>query len=54
MSLPYFPAHKTHFSRKMTNFDLRLINTHTSIIQHLYRDYDCSGSDDDFLRFYDQ
>jgi hypothetical protein len=26
----------------------KLINTHTSIIEHLYRNYDFSGSDDDF------
>jgi hypothetical protein len=32
----------------------KLINTHTSIIQHLYRDYDFSGIEDDFLGFYDE
>jgi hypothetical protein len=54
--IPYFPAHKMHFFPKKCDRNLtcvlctegiifKLMNTHTSIIQHLYRDYDFSGSD---------
>jgi hypothetical protein len=32
----------------------KLINTRTTIILHLYRGYDFSGSEDDFLGFYDE
>jgi hypothetical protein len=58
------PLRRTFFTQKnvtkiqLASYALRvgiiskLINTHTSIIQHLYRDYDFSGSDDDFLGFY--
>jgi hypothetical protein len=64
--LLYFLAHKTHFFAEKCDLNLtcvlcaeakyyfQIINAHTSIIQHLYRDYDFSGSDDDFLGFYDE
>jgi hypothetical protein len=30
------------------------LHTRMSIVQHLYSDYDFSGSDDEFLGFYDK
>jgi hypothetical protein len=35
-------------------FISKLINTRTSIIQHLYHDNDFSGTDDDFLGINDE
>jgi hypothetical protein len=32
----------------------KLINTRTYAMHQLYRDYDFSGSDNDFLGFYDE
>jgi hypothetical protein len=64
--LLYFPARKTLFSLKnvteirhlsyapRVSIISKLINTRTSITQHLYYDYDFSGSDDNFLGFYDE
>jgi hypothetical protein len=40
--------------RKNTATISKLINIRTSIVQHIYCDYDFSGSDDDFLGFYDE
>ena len=61
IELPYFLAHKTLFSRKIwPKFDLRLMRRGKVLFPNLKassennHEDDFSGSDDDFLGFYDE
>jgi hypothetical protein len=42
------------FRRIFISIIYTLINTLACVIQYLYRDYDFSGSDGNFLGFYDE
>jgi hypothetical protein len=49
-----FIPEKCYLNSTYVSIISKLINTRTSIIQHLYHDYDFCGSDNDFLGFYDE